>query len=447
MAQENNNLPELPHTPSFEQQLNDALQRLAAQENELRILRQHGGESRASPTNLEANNRVFHVNMTDECMKGRVPDLIKGIPTFSGKNPKQVGEWIQCVERILNQYNHLRGSELYVLWLQEVRNKIIESASDKLASQGTPLDWDAIKNQLKFLYGDKREMSTLLQKLFVLHQGGNDIDEYMAEIQDVFTGISSLIQVDQEWVNKHELIRFIDKMCLEKFIDGLQEPFSSHVGIQQPKSLDQAYKYAVEKANKLARRSGRYDLTKPYKQPVSHQKYTHQLPIRTATQFGPMNYRLVPNNAQNFNSYVNQYRPPYQMHQNNQQRFQQFPQPSAHQNSQQNPQQKPQYNTSQNNNSARLSFRNQQSLQNRSAFQKPEPMSVDPSTQSRLVNYINRPMYQIEEIDPNLMIYPESYTDLHMQEPETMEVPQDEHEDNKEDDLNFQMAIDQNQVR
>lgn len=442
-----NNLPNLPPSPQLQDQLNDALQRIAAQAHELQSLRQqHGclldpnaGSANASgndSANASANGNnsasatLYHVNMVDECMKGKVPDLIKGIPTFSGRNPKQVGEWIQCVDRILKQYKHLEGSELYELWLQEVRNKITESASDKLASQGTPLDWNEIKNQLKFFYGDKREMSTLLQKLFVLHQGGRAVDDFMAEIQDVFTGISTLIQVDPEWINKQELIRFIDKMCLEKFIDGLQEPFSSHVGILQPKTLNQAYQFAVEKANKIARRSGRYDLRKPVQQPMN----------KPSVQYNPPNYRPRYNLPTNFNpgynQYPNQNRPPQSMPLNTQQRPQQFPQQIHQQFSNQRPQQNlPQ------NNSTRQSFRN--SFQNRTGFQRSEPMDIDPSTQSRLVNYMNRPQYQIEETEQDYFAHPENYLHYNTEEPETPQPEESVNDDKEEDDLNFQMAVGQ----
>lgn len=116
------------------------------------------------------------LNINDEFSRGRVPDLIKGLPQFNG-NAKQLTSWTQSVERILKMYDHLKNQEVYFLWLQEIRNKITGEAGDILASNGTPLDWTAIKNQLTIIYGDKREMSTLLQTLFFLKQNHKSVEK------------------------------------------------------------------------------------------------------------------------------------------------------------------------------------------------------------------------------------------------------------------------------
>lgn len=59
--------------------------------------------------------------------------------------------------------------------------------------------------------------------------------------------------MDTQWKHPDELVKFVDKLCFEKFIDGLDEPLSSHVGLLQPITLSQAYQRANAKANKIDR--------------------------------------------------------------------------------------------------------------------------------------------------------------------------------------------------
>lgn len=69
-------------------------------------------------------------------------------------------------------------------------------------------------------------------------------------------------------------MRFVDKLCLEKFIDRMDEPFSLHVRLLHPTSLSQAYQYANDKANKIARRNGEFEINnRNYK---TAQKYYQQ---------------------------------------------------------------------------------------------------------------------------------------------------------------------------
>lgn len=207
------------------------------------------------------------INIDAECQRGKVPDLIKNLPIFAG-NPKQVNHWITCADRVIRQYDHIIGTDVYELWLMEIRNKIVGEAGDLLASSGTPLEWDKIKTQLKIIYGDKRELSTLLQRLFSLKQNRNPVRNFYTAISDCYTGISTHIQMDVQWQHPEELVKFVEKLCLEKFIDGLDEPFSSHVGLHQPTNLASAYQYANDKVNKIARRNGEYDLeNRPHQKP------------------------------------------------------------------------------------------------------------------------------------------------------------------------------------
>lgn len=145
------------------------------------------------------------INIDEECQKGKIPDLIKNLPTFAG-NSRQINHWISCADRVMQMYKRIIGTDVYDLWLMEVRNKIIGEAGDLLASSGTPLVWSKIKEQLKIIYGDKRELSTLLQKLFSLKQNRNSVTNFYTAINDCYTGISTHIQMDAPLAQKNQII-------------------------------------------------------------------------------------------------------------------------------------------------------------------------------------------------------------------------------------------------
>ena len=168
-------------------QLQEMLQKLEDREQEIAQLQQNLAEIPDEQIPMP----------TDDLARGRVPDIVKGLPQYSG-SPFQLSTWTQSVERILHHFKSLEKTDIYQLWLQEIRNKIVGEAGDMLASNGIPLDWSAIKAPLVLLYGDKRELSRLLQKLFSLRQDRQSVNEFYSSIRDCFTGISAHIQTSQE---------------------------------------------------------------------------------------------------------------------------------------------------------------------------------------------------------------------------------------------------------
>lgn len=374
-------------------QLNDVLSRLDDKEREIALLQ----INMAEVPNVHATPTVAN----DDFSRGRVPDIIKGLPQYSGSS-HQLSTWIQSVERIIRHFRSLHGTAIFELWLQEIRNKIIGEAGDMLASNGIPLEWNAIKSQLTLLYGDKRELSTLLQKLFGLKQNRSNVHDFYSSIRDCFTGISTHIQTSEEWEKPAELVKFVDKLCLEKFVDGLDEPFATHVSLSQPATLNQAFQYAIDKANRIARKTGEYDVGKTHQKPVVPPRPSFQPNIfrpPPMRQFNPQ-FQQPHNNFQNkplsqpinhrsiqkpqpsfqphrqYNSQPN--RPPYTQQNNQQYRSSNFQQnfPSYRPaNFQQNfPSYRPQIQTQQ---------------------QKIEPMDVDHSIRSRNINYMNRPNFHL----------------------------------------------------
>ena len=449
-------------TTQLQQRLDETSAILAAREETIRHFELTAPSAQAQQQIAALNERIaaltatvsrsqnIEINWNDEFQRGRLPDLIKRIPTFSG-NSKILSNWIDTVEKVLKHFRHLTNTESYDLWLQDVRNKIIDEAGDLLASCGTPLNWPSIKAQLLIFYGDKRELSTLLQKLFSVKQARNTVNEFHAEILDCFTGISSQIQMSTEWKSPSELIKFVDKICLEKFVDGLEEPYSSHVGLLQPTNLNQAFQYAMEKANKVARRTGDYSISNRSNQmkpinsfrppPIPTRTFIPkpQIPQRNFTNVyhQPFYKPIYP--VQNPNTFVQRYNPnPFTQ--------KQHPNPFTqnHQFNQPIPPRNPQ-----------LPYRpNQPFHQNKPQFHsKPEPMDVDKSIRSNRMNYMNRPHHHEQNSDqydeyhchePHPEEYQEPYPEEHS-EPYSDSYPEPYPESESqqqitEDNLNFQLA-------
>lgn len=161
-------------------------------------------------------------------------------------------------------------------------------------------------------------------------------------------------------------------MCIEKFIDGLEEPFCSHVDILQPSTLSQAYQMAIEKANKIARRAGEFDFNKANNKSLPPSGSKSNLPFVLRHQ---NNYRAPQQQfnqppyhspTQNFAPHINSSQPP---------RYANKPPHSASQQFRQNiPAQRPNFNN----------------------YSKVEPMEVDRSIRSNKANYINRPNYNLQ---------------------------------------------------
>lgn len=430
-------------------QLNEVLIRLDEREQEIALLQiQQVPEPAPEPAPVPILETDFS--------RGRVPDIIKGLPQYSG-SPHQLSTWTQSVDRILRHFSSLRTTEIYQLWLQEIRNKIVGEAGDMLASNGIPLDWNAIKSQLILLYGDKRELSTLLQKLFSLRQGRLHVNDFYTSIRDCFTGISTHIQTSQEWEKPAELVKFVDKLCLEKFVDGLEEPFATHVDLMQPTTLNQAFQYAIDKANKIARKVGEYDVGKSHPKPlippknISPPNNFRQIP-QANKQFHPPPLQAAIQNRQpphyNYRPYshpanlrpLNNFQQPFP--QPRQSNFQSNRAPYPQQNNQQYPQRPANFQ----NNS--LPYRPPQQNPPRP---RPEPMEVDHSIRSRNVNYMNRPHYQVQEefngeyaeYYPEYSEYSEqpSYDDLNTEEVPEQQAEANEQHVSQEDDLNFHLGI------
>lgn len=306
----------------------------------------NNAEVRAEPVALcgPANEQ----DLKDIC---RLPDCVRDLQVFEG-NPTQYVSWVHSVENILRDFEIVRGKPLYRAILQHIRQKIRGSADTALVSYNVfDESWAEIKRILSLHYADKRDIRTLEHQLHQLTQKGSKLDEFYATVNHQFSLIINKVKTDShspETVNA--LIETYRNRALDVFIRGLSPEMSRMLIIQKPQTLPEAYSACLELQNLSMRNSTLHvsspnRITVPLNQTNRADPSPPLPPRRNNNQFHRSTFRPhYSNRPQNFNNNYNN-------------RFQNFSQTS------------------------RPSGPNVPAA----------PMEVDSSTQSRQVNYMNRP--------------------------------------------------------
>lgn len=270
----------------------------------------------------------------------RIPDTIKQLPTYSG-DKKQLTTWIDLVQSTLELYRELVNTPIYPIWLRQIRQKITEKANDVLVNNHTPLQWNAMRDALIDHFGDRRDLSTLTQKIPYLKQGSQTIDSFYHECAGLASDINANLTLDPQ-NNGHvpAIMRVIGIMMRDSFIDGLHEPYSSYTRNARPASLLEARQYAVDQFAAGLRKREKFGTTRSTPQPKP--------PMRNANSYTSAMYRPPNYSTQNIYSkpafQPNHFKPPV----SNPPKVPLRPQP------------------------------------------KPTPMDVDRSIRSNQVNYVNR---------------------------------------------------------
>lgn len=296
--------------------------------------------------------------------RGRIPAIVSDLPEFTG-NARNLSQWILDVEDMLELFSDLKKTFHYQLILRTIRRKIKNEANDVLITNNTPLEWDSMKDVLRLYYADKRDLITLDNQLKSMNRVKTEsIEIYYSRIREMITLISSAISMDDEW-RGHEtaLIKLYNKLALDTFIRGLGEPLSHFCKNFRPQSLAQAYHYCVEYLNLDARNAPFRALEKtPIPAPRGNHLMNHPPPN-------------LPQRRPNFNTSPATQSKPTPI-------FRQFV-PSNY----------PQRNwATQHNPPPRNVF-----APNRTFYQqqpRPEPMDVDRSIRSRMLDYQNRPNFK-----------------------------------------------------
>lgn len=192
------------------------------------------------------NPNPNEVDLDSVISLSRIPDTIKTIPTYNG-DPKTLNSWIDGVQAVVSMYSTLTNHPVYPIWIRQIRNKIIDKANEALVTSHTPLQWPNIKATLINYFGDKRDLSTLTQKIPFMRQNTKTIDEFYQECSGLLADINSKISLDPESQGHvAPIMRIIGEQIKNAFIDGLNEPYSSYTRNYRPQTLVDAYHSARE---------------------------------------------------------------------------------------------------------------------------------------------------------------------------------------------------------
>lgn len=278
----------------------------------------------------------------------KLPDCVKELQIFDG-NPVQYVSWIHNVENILKDFEIVRNKPIYRAILQSIRQKIRGPADSALISYNIFGDsWPAIKKCLSLHYADKRDIRTLEHQLSLLTQGNMRLDEFYATVNHQFSLIINKLKTEDHYVETtNVLIETYRNRALDVFIRGVNGELSRMLMIRKPLTLPEAYASCLEIQNLNFRN---VNVRKPYFNnavttpinqfyPQSNKPTSSNLPSKSTPKIPP---KTLP---------LNQRNEAYNIQHN--QRSQPPPRPT---------QAKP-----------------------------PVPMEVDPSMQTKQVNYMNRP--------------------------------------------------------
>lgn len=328
------------------------------------------------PISNESDQTINVASGEDLSDMDKIPDVVKSLREFSGK-PGEFGSWKKSVDRILTIYEPLKGSAKYYGILNVIRNKIVGYADIALESYNTPLNWERIARCLTMHYADKRDLRTLEYQMTTLVQGRSSVPEfYQAVYQHLSLILNKLCCMDSSQEILNAMTQSYRSKALDTFIRGLNGDLPRLLSVKEPVDLPQALHLCMKVENMEYRsqyahnaNSNRKNLPPPAppRRTTSHPQYIAPIPA-PRTNF----YPELANYPQKNQSYQQNYPQP------------QFTQRTYHpQTSPQNPQ-------------------NPQNLRHLppKPIPKPEPMEVDPSMNSRAVNYMNHPGQQIVQKRP-----------------------------------------------
>lgn len=314
---------------------------------------------------------------------GKVPDLIRDLQPFDGR-PQELIAWLTDVEDTLQLYRS-KGvtADQLLLISKSVRRKIRGEAADILNANNVTYDWGLIKSTLLLYYKDKRDIKTLDFELTTVKKIPTEsLSSYYSRVNELLSSIIVQIQTDDNLrTNAISHINYFREKALDSFIRGIEKPLNVLLKTAAPTNLAKAYQFCIEFYNMDARSApfrnefSNFQVPKPRE--LDLPRIPPAIPPRKQN-IPPPPPRNFPQNPNPFLQFqrnalnpflpaqprVQTYNNPFSYPQN---KFQQNPNPF-------NYPQKP--------------------------LPKPEPMEVDHSIRSRMLNYGNRPPIQLKRQHP-----------------------------------------------
>lgn len=243
----------------------------------------------------------------------RIPDAIKMIVPYRGdsKDKKSLATWINSVEGKLEFARNLLPEEADIeqimpLWVGIIRDRIVEEASDALASRNNPETWEEIKQVLVEYFGDKRDLCTLVTQISYLRQGTKSIVEFYNECRELLSDITAKLLLDKETKPCVKVLtKSYEDMILNSFVDGLIEPYSTLTRTSRPNTLLSAFQGALDQYNATQRRKEKFPKpATPPQKPVGYgnfkPSYSYPRPAQPQNpqfqrQFPPFQRQPPPN--------------------------------------------------------------------------------------------------------------------------------------------------------
>lgn len=187
-----------------------------------------------------------------------------------------------------------------------MKNKITNEAKEILIAAGNPNTWEEIKKNLLNAYGDRRDLTSLIQSLFYIKQGNKTLSEYLKKIKSIDTAIKATASGIEEYKNSTKAInKLISLITLTRFVDGLGEQLSMHVRSYRPDSLEEAYNITMQYSNAAYRQ--KLDRKSNHEYDFQREKRLNPKQIQqTKSAYGANQNATAPNqnrpfNNQNFN--------------------------------------------------------------------------------------------------------------------------------------------------
>lgn len=215
------------------QQLAALNARQVAQDSEVNLLRT------ASRVNVTSGNDNGMLQLLS-----RIPDPIKGIPTFDG-NKRQLHAWLTTTETTLTRFRPLVTDAVFEIYVQAILNKIEGRAKDILCLAGNPSSFDEIKTILIEALGDRQELSTYKARLWANKQTHDmSIKHYYNKTKEMVQNIKTISKQDPLFNAHWEAIsKFIEQDALAAFMAGLKTPYQGYAQASGPKDLEDAYAF------------------------------------------------------------------------------------------------------------------------------------------------------------------------------------------------------------
>lgn len=191
-------------------------------------------------------NEDQRANLTE---MDKIPDIVRSLREFSGQ-PGEFSSWKKSVDRVLKIYESTRGSPKYYGILSVIRNKIVGQADIALESYNTPLNWEQISRCLALHYADKRDLGTLEYQMTCLVQGNSTVQGFYQTVYHhlslILNKISSM-EMSNEAMNV--MVRTYRDKALDTFIRGLKGDLPKLLGMREPADLPQALHLCLKLEN------------------------------------------------------------------------------------------------------------------------------------------------------------------------------------------------------